>query len=171
MERDGKTYCDRHPNVESSLRCSRCERYICPECAVLTSVGYRCQDCGRERSAIASVPTSRLAVGVLSGLLLGGASGFLVPRFGFFVIFIGAILGGIVGEAISRLIGRKRSPFVAAAASLGFVGGAMLDPLTAALSQAAEGAPAAVTMKTAISDVWGLVFAIVASVVAWSRLG
>ncbi len=40
-------YCANHPHRETSLRCNRCEKAICPECAVLTPIGYRCQECVR----------------------------------------------------------------------------------------------------------------------------
>ncbi len=38
-------YCYRHPQVETSLRCNRCNKPICPKCAQRTPVGFRCPDC------------------------------------------------------------------------------------------------------------------------------
>ena len=40
-------YCANHPNVETTLRCNRCEKPICARCAVLTPTGYRCKECVR----------------------------------------------------------------------------------------------------------------------------
>ncbi len=38
-------YCYRHPQVETTLRCNRCNKPICPKCAQRTPVGFRCPDC------------------------------------------------------------------------------------------------------------------------------
>lgn len=40
--------CYRHPNIETRLRCSRCDKPMCIHCAQETSVGYRCPDCVHE---------------------------------------------------------------------------------------------------------------------------
>jgi hypothetical protein len=47
---NGRGPCYRHPKVETGLRCSGCkyEHFICPRCAVLTPVGYKCPDCIRD---------------------------------------------------------------------------------------------------------------------------
>ena len=34
------------------LRCNRCERPICTECAVLTPTGYRCKECVRGQQKV-----------------------------------------------------------------------------------------------------------------------
>ncbi|MEU3662544.1 rhomboid family intramembrane serine protease [Streptomyces sp. NPDC032940] len=39
--------CYRHPDRETGIRCTRCERPICPECMVNASVGFHCPDCAR----------------------------------------------------------------------------------------------------------------------------
>jgi hypothetical protein len=36
------TTCFRHPKVESHVRCTRCDRYICPDCIREASVGHQC---------------------------------------------------------------------------------------------------------------------------------
>lgn len=40
--------CPRHPDRVSYVRCQRCERPVCPECQVASSVGVHCVDCARE---------------------------------------------------------------------------------------------------------------------------
>jgi membrane associated rhomboid family serine protease len=40
--------CYRHPARETYLRCSRCDRPICPDCMTDAAVGHHCPECARE---------------------------------------------------------------------------------------------------------------------------
>ena len=44
--------CYRHPNRETNVACSNCERPICPDCMTSTPVGMRCPECARERTRV-----------------------------------------------------------------------------------------------------------------------
>jgi hypothetical protein len=111
-------FCARHPNVETLLRCGRCETPICPRCAISTPVGMRCQDCAQVRRPPMYDVSGRWlwrALGAAVGLVLAGGFAFsLLVGFAGPSIFLRAILflvaGIAVAEALSVAANRKRGP-------------------------------------------------------------
>ena len=78
--------CYRHPNRETGVRCSNCERPICPDCMTSTPVGMRCPECARQgtkvhtMSSLTGEPSLTyvlIGINVLVGIgsLLGGGAG------------------------------------------------------------------------------------------------
>jgi len=114
-------HCANHPDRETMLRCNRCEKPICYQCAVRTPVGYRCRECVRSQQAVyynagrLDLPIAAV-IGVLSGGVLGALAYVFLGAFGWFS-FLGAILigpaaGGVIAEAVRRGVGRRRGRYL-----------------------------------------------------------
>ena len=110
------TYCDKHPDTETNLRCGRCESLICPLCMVHTPVGVRCSDCARPTQLPTfEVSTGYLARAITVGLALAIAGGVFWSVFRS-LLGLGPLLDGIaivglgylIGEGISASVNRKR---------------------------------------------------------------
>jgi membrane associated rhomboid family serine protease len=48
--------CYRHPGRETYVRCTRCDRYICPDCMRAAAVGHQCVECVKEGSKTVREP-------------------------------------------------------------------------------------------------------------------
>lgn len=124
-------YCARHPNIETVLRCNRCDTPICPRCLVQTPVGAKCPTCARvSRLPTVDVKPVFLARGVAaaaaSGAAVGFAWGFIsggngLGFVGFFLIFLAMGMGWVVSESISAATNRKRSTALQACCVLAMV--------------------------------------------------
>lgn len=133
MTQSTSTYCYTHPDRETSLRCKRCERYICTSCAVSTPTGYICKDCMRERQkAFDTAVWYDFALGFAVAGLLSGIASFLVTLiggigfFGWFLVFIGSsAAGGIIAEAVRAVTRRRRSRPLFMTVAGGVVAGAL----------------------------------------------
>ena len=75
--------CYRHPDRETGVACSSCERPICPDCMTTTSVGMRCPECARQTTKVRTAATLR-AEPTLTYALIGVNV----------IVALGALLGG-----------------------------------------------------------------------------
>jgi len=112
--------CATHPDVETSLKCGKCGKPICPKCMVQTPVGVRCRECAK----ISTLPTYRvsgmyylraagaaLGMAVVIGLLWGFVTNYL--PYIFLNLIIAAGLGYAVGEVTGLAVNRKRDIWLA----------------------------------------------------------
>jgi len=119
---DPITTCANHPDRETGLRCNRCGKPICSECAVLTPVGYRCKQCVREQQQ--QFETARPLDFVLIAVLAaagGGLGSLLLGIFNLWGVFLAPVVGGGLGDILQRVIRPRRSrnmPWFAAAGVL-----------------------------------------------------
>ena len=123
-ENPPELYCANHPHTPTTLRCSRCEKPICPKCAISTPTGYRCKECvhGQQKIFETALWRDYFIAAVVAGVLSFLGS-LLVRYVGFFAIFLAPIAGGIIAEIIRTATGRRRSKrlfqLAALAAALG----------------------------------------------------
>ena len=109
------SYCARHPDTPTNLRCSRCDTLVCPRCMVHSPVGVRCPDCGQGvRLPVYDVSALHLAraIGVSLALgVVGGLAIVLIVRplvYGLLYVAAMAGYGYLVAESVSRATNRKR---------------------------------------------------------------
>lgn len=64
---EGLPNCYRHPGRETGVRCTRCERPVCPACMVSASVGFQCPDCVSGRTPVGASAAGAGGAAVRSG--------------------------------------------------------------------------------------------------------
>jgi hypothetical protein len=115
------------------LRCNRCERIICADCAVLTPTGYRCKECIRGQQKIFNTAeTIDFPIAFFVAAFLSFLGSLLAGMIGLWGLFLAPVAGGITAEAVRWAIRRHRSPGLYITAAVGAVCGA-LPPLLFAL--------------------------------------
>jgi len=177
MTQTDTLYCYVHPNRPTSLRCNRCERPICAECAIRTPTGYRCRECVREQqkkfdTAVWSdylVAFLVSAVGsAIASVLIAVVSGFF---FGLLVLFIAPGAGVFIGNLVLRFIRNRRSRPLFLTAAIGIVVGAIpalaLISLPALLSVLVGGVHGLTGLLPAI---WEVVYLFMAVPAAYTQL-
>lgn len=104
--------CYRHPDRETSVACSRCDRPICPDCMTPSPVGMRCPECAGDTTKVTRSPSgggsfqeiapATFTLIVINALIFvaqivsgGGASSF---EGGGDITAYGALCGNAVGE-------------------------------------------------------------------------
>ncbi len=109
-EQSHTLFCSNHPKIETTLRCNRCEKPICPKCAILTPTGYRCKECVRGQQKVFNTAEwydYPLAIGVSAILAFLGSQ--IASSLGFIILFVAPIAGVIISEVTRFVIRRRRS--------------------------------------------------------------
>ncbi|NLU69492.1 rhomboid family intramembrane serine protease [Streptomyces sp. HNM0574] len=65
----GPAYCYRHPDRETGISCTRCERPICPECMIAAAVGHQCPECVRDGGGTGASPGAMRPRTLAGGML------------------------------------------------------------------------------------------------------
>jgi len=159
--------CVNHPSVETLVRCSRCEKPICPRCMVSTPVGMRCRDCAQlRRPPMYDVGGRYLwqAIGAAIGLVIAGGFVFnlLLGFAGRSILLLGALYlftGILVAEALSAAANRKRGPRL------------QLLAVATVVLLTQSGPLLALALSSRLSlNVVALIGTLVAAAIAWTRL-
>lgn len=160
-----KQFCYNHTARETLLRCNRCDRPICTECAVLTPTGYRCKECVRglqknyDTARWIDYPIAILLAGVLSYM-----GGWAASIMGFFTIFIAPVAGVIIAEAVRWATGRRRSRGLYRVATIAAAAGGVGLPLVSLVAMLA-GSGFGIWQL-----VWGAAYAILVTSTVFYRL-
>ena len=133
--------CPYQASGPTTLRCSRCNRPLMARDAVRTPTGYVCPYYVKARVAtFYNAGMEHYVIVAVVSLVLGGIAGFVLNflgRIGLFaiilVLFGGPIIGGVVAEAIRRVLGRTRGQYFWLTAAIAMVIGASFFTVLPAL--------------------------------------
>ncbi|MCO5207284.1 MAG: hypothetical protein M9928_19930 [Anaerolineae bacterium] len=153
-------FCKNHADRETTLRCYRCNEPICMSCAKRTSVGYLCPQCVYEaEEKFFSATKLDYIIGGAIALVLSGIAAWFASILGFWVIFVAAAVGTLIGTATFYAVGRRRGRYlpqtVAAMVVVG-VAPAILGSLVFSLGS--------------FSAVWLIVYVVLATSSAYYRM-
>ena len=122
------SYCPRHSDTATNLRCSRCNALVCPACMVHSPVGVRCPDCVQAtKFPVYTVSVALMARAIAASVLMGAAGGLMLSfvlggvLFGILYLAAMAGFGYVLAEGVSVAADRKRGralQFVAAGGAL-----------------------------------------------------
>jgi membrane associated rhomboid family serine protease len=98
--------CYRHPSRETYVRCTRCDKPICPDCMNAASVGHQCPDCVAEgrrsqrpvRTAFGGSAAGRAGVATKTLIGINVAVMVISIAIGGFGAVAGGGLGGLLGS-------------------------------------------------------------------------
>ena len=155
-------YCANHPGRQTHLRCNRCAKPICTSCAKRTPVGYRCPECIREQEdTFYNAKPLDYLITVLIALPLSIIAGYIAPLIGFFVIFLSAGVGTLIGRFVLWAIGRRRGRWIPLMVGVLVVIGAAVPYLLALLDG---------TNPLSIRLLWTGVYIVMASGAAYYQM-
>lgn len=165
--------CANHPNRETSLRCSRCEKPICPQCAVQTPTGYRCKECVKVQQKVFDTatwidyPLAFFVAAILSYL------GSLLAQFvGFFILIIAPFVGVVIAEGVRFATRKHRARSLYNTALAGTIAGCLpniLIPIFISILGVLSG-DGYYSLAGGLSILWDVIYAALAASSMYYRL-
>jgi ABC-type Fe3+-siderophore transport system permease subunit len=165
------TYCYIHPDRETSLRCNRCNRYICSSCAVRVPTGYTCRNCIREHQRkFENAVWYDYIIGFFAAAMLSAIAAFLVTLIsGFFyglaVLFAAPAAGTIIARILLAVLRRHRSRALFLTISGGMIAGAipaLLSQVTRLLFNISQAGMQAFSIWQLLPTIWIVVYLFIA---------
>ena len=164
-------YCANHPDRETSLRCNRCEKPICVQCAVLTPTGYRCKECVRgQQKVFETAQWIDFPLAFVIAAVLAFIGSQIASFLSFFTIFLAPIAGVIIAEVVRFVIRRRRSKRLYQVAAAGVIVGALPRLLILVLSFFLGGLSGSAGLGVILPMVWQGLFVFLAVPVFYYRL-
>lgn len=104
-------FCYLHPDRETGLRCTSCNRPICAECVRPAAVGQLCPECAKARRPVnyqvsAADCAAAAAVTAVYSIIVSTFALLLLGGIGLFGLLVALLLGPVAGDALVRLIDR-----------------------------------------------------------------
>lgn len=121
------TFCANHPDKETGLRCNRCDKYICAQCAMQTPSGYRCKECIREQGKkFDTAEVQDYVIVFILSAVLSGIGAFISSILWFiFIFFLAPGIGVLIADIVRKAINRRRSKNLFYTAAAGVIIGAL----------------------------------------------
>ena len=153
-----------------TLRCNRCGKPITAETAILTPTGYRCKECvaAQQKSFDTAKPFDAV-IGFVISAVISFAGSWLVPRIGFFTIFIATGLGTLIYQAVRLAVNKRRSKALNWAILAGALIGAlptMIPEIIAVFTLSGDALSATINFLPLI---WRLVYAALVASSAYAQ--
>lgn len=107
--------CYKHPDRKTYLRCNKCGRPICMECAVQTPTGYRCKECVKNQQKVFDTAEGKdYIIGGIIAFALGLAGSLidqLIPVLPPYItaFIVGGAFGKLIGTAVRAAVNKRRS--------------------------------------------------------------
>lgn len=103
-------YCANHPGRETLLRCNRCEKPICIQCAVQTPTGYRCKECVRgQQKKFNTAHISDLILAPIIAAFLSFIGSNVTSFLSFFTLLAAPFVGMLIERALRLVTKNRRS--------------------------------------------------------------
>ncbi len=162
------TMCSYHPGEETALRCNRCSKPICTQCAITTPVGYRCKDCVNEQQEMFySALWYDYALAVVVAFPTAIIAPMIIDSIGWLTIILAPFAGMVIAEAVRLVVRGRRGRWLSLVVSLCIIAGSLL--VVGAWLVQLLGAAGPIQLPLG-SLLWQLVYVFLAASSAYYRL-